>query len=345
MGNKQATLRMFLLNLLSTGLLLTIAVFDASGGLQSQGNSTADSSVVTMRFGGDCLLAVHYESGVGDSIHHAFVDFDVFRTADIAMVNLECPVTTRGSRQKKPFTFRMHPRFLPALSRAGISIVNLANNHIYDFGPLGLFDTISYLDSAGIEYVGAGRDRSEAHRPVVRQIKGKRIGFLGYYGGGEAPAAGKNTPGVAHRSLSLMVNDILALRPKVDYIVVNLHWGTEKAEHPEQWQMEQARALIDAGADAIIGHHPHVLQGIERYKHGVVAYSLGNLIFGGNSRHTYDTAVFEISLGVEAYFRVIPIRVEEWRARELGGEEATRVIQRIAKLSSIFSNSIFSVQE
>jgi poly-gamma-glutamate capsule biosynthesis protein CapA/YwtB (metallophosphatase superfamily) len=109
--------------------------------------------------------------------------------------------------------------------------------------------------------------------------------------------------------------------------------------------MEQARALIDAGADAIIGHHPHVLQGIERYKHGVVAYSLGNLIFGGNSRHTYDTAVFEISLGVEAYFRVIPIRVEEWRARELGGEEATRVIQRIAKLSSIFSNSIFSVQE
>jgi poly-gamma-glutamate synthesis protein (capsule biosynthesis protein) len=302
-----------------------------------------DSAAVVLRFGGDVLLAEHYERAAGESAGRAFAGFDLLRTADIAMVNLECPVTTRGTRAVKPFTFRMHPRFTAVLAEAGIDLVNLANNHIFDFGAEGLFDTFLYLDSANIRWVGAGRNRSEAHHPVVLNVRGLRIGFLGYYGGGEAPGAGSNTPGVARRELRSMAADILALRDSTEYVVVNLHWGTEKADFPESSQRAVAHALIDAGANLVVGHHPHVLQGIERYREGVIAYSLGNLLFGGNSRHTYTTALLEVAVkGRDVKAGVIPVGVRRWQAMPLAGDEADAVVRLVRMRSSRFSHSIFS---
>jgi poly-gamma-glutamate synthesis protein (capsule biosynthesis protein) len=288
---------------------------------------------------------VHYEAAVGDSVSHAFEGFDVLNTADVAMVNLECPVTTRGTRVEKPFNFRMHPRFLTALTSAGIDIVNVANNHIYDFGPVGLFDTISYLDSVGIGHVGAGKDVAVARAPLILEVRNTRIAFLGYYGGREAPKATRTRPGVADRRVDVIRHDLEALRKSdsVDYVVVNLHWGTEKADRPDKGQVYFAHRVIEAGADLIIGHHPHVLQGVEKYKGGVVVYSLGNLVFGGNSRSTYDTAVFEVTLTREgANYRVIPVRLDQWRLRELSGYEADSVVQRVRDLSGFFSESIFA---
>lgn len=307
-----------------------------------------DSSLLILRFAGDCLLAEHYEWAVGGDSAFAFDEFDVLRQADIAMVNLECPITVRGLPQEKPFTFRMNPRFIPALQVAGIDIVNLANNHIYDYGDIGLFDTISYLDSAGIFHVGAGKDFSAAHEPIVREDTRRTVAFLGYYGGGEAPAAQPDSPGVAYRSLGLIKKDIVKLR-KTDslvYIVVNVHWGIETAEHPEPSQIRFAHGIIDAGADAVIGHHPHVLQGIELYRQGVIAYSLGNFIFGGNSRDTYQTAVFEIRIEPDdVSYDLIPVQVKSWAASPLGGIEADSLRARVKSLSSIFSRSIFSEKE
>ncbi len=301
------------------------------------------SSAIIMRFGGDVLLGARYEEGVGDDVHRAFAAFDLFRNDDITLVNLENPVTTRGKPRVKPFTFRMHPRFLPVLPKAGIDIVTLANNHIYDFGREGLFDTIEYLDSIGVKRIGAGRNDVEARTPVVVTTKGKAIAFLGYYGPGESPAATRTREGVAPRNLPIIREDIAGLkRRNVDYIVVTFHWGTEKATVPDKSQQIMARAVIDAGADAVIGHHPHVLQGIEVYKHGVIAYSLGNLVFGGNSRHTYDTAVFEIMLtGEQRHYRVIPVGVRKWAATELQGEEGDHVVRTVRNLSRIFNKSIF----
>jgi poly-gamma-glutamate capsule biosynthesis protein CapA/YwtB (metallophosphatase superfamily) len=303
---------------------------------------------VVMRFGGDVLLAGHYETAVGESCGRAFDGFDLFHTDDVSMVNLECPITSRGTKVSKPYNFRMKPAFVEALPGAGIDIVNLANNHIFDYGKEGLFDTISYLDSAGVLHVGAGRDQEEARGPVVLSIKGRRIGFLGYYGGGEAPVAQGTRCGVAPRSLDVIEDEIHALhvRNSVEYIVVTLHWGMEKAESPDAALESFAHRVIDAGADAVIGHHPHVLQGIERYKQGVIVYSLGNLVFGGNSRDTYDTALFEIRLQQEGpAYRVIPLRVESWKVRELVGEEGSRVCKGIEKLSSKFNSSIFTMKE
>jgi poly-gamma-glutamate synthesis protein (capsule biosynthesis protein) len=128
---------------------------------------------------------------------------------------------------------------------------------------------------------------------------------------------------------------------------VNLHWGEEKADTPDRDQREFAHAVIDAGADVIIGHHPHVLQGIERYKSGVIVYSLGNFLFGGNSRDTYDTALFEVRLMEKnnASYRLIPIRIDRWQARELKGAECEKVLRHVERLSRIFPESIFMNKE
>jgi len=132
---------------------------------------------------------------------------------------------------------------------------------------------------------------------VIVTIRGKKIGILAYYGGGEAPGAGMASPGVARRDLGQVTADIL----KLHYTTGRLHrrqspLGTENARTPDESQRTFAHALIDAGADAVIGHHPHVLQGIERYGNGVIVYSLGNFVFGGNSRSSYDTGLFQIRL-------------------------------------------------
>jgi poly-gamma-glutamate capsule biosynthesis protein CapA/YwtB (metallophosphatase superfamily) len=313
----------------------------------AEADTTAEGPIV-LRFGGDCLLADHYEDAVGEKGDSTFSGFDLLNTADLSVVNLECPVTMRGEKVKKPYNFRMRPGYLNALCNAGIDIVNIANNHIYDYGSQGLFDTISYLDSVGLWHVGAGRTGEEARTPVVVQAGKWRVGFQGYYGGGEAPVASGHNPGVAPRSLPVILADIdsLRIRDSVDYVVVILHWGTEKAVQPDNGQIQFAHALIDGGADAVIGHHPHVLQGIELYKRGVIAYSLGNLVFGGNSRDTYDTGVFEIALGEPSIqFRFIPVRLSGWHLTMLSGREAEDVRIRMFKLSSIFPHSIFTTKE
>jgi len=307
-------------------------------------DSAADSPVV-IRFGGDVLLGGYYEKSVGENALRAFEGFKALAEADIAMVNLENPVTIRGTKVPKPYNFRMKPGFLRTLSDAGIKIVSIANNHIFDYGMEGFLDTISYLDTAGILRVGAGRNMAEAHRPAVFTIRGKIIGFLAYYGGGEAPGAEKNSAGVARRDLGQVTADILSLRHVVqaDYIIVNLHWGTEKAETPDLAQRTFAHALIDAGADAVIGHHPHVLQGIEKYKSGVIAYSLGNLIFGGNSRSTYQTGLFEIRLAPDGpHYALMPVLVDGWRASLLTGVDSSAVAAKVMRLSTIFPSTIFT---
>lgn len=299
-----------------------------------------------MKFAGDLLMAEHYELAAGETPGFAFNDFDAFAGADIAMVNLESPVTVRGTKQVKPFTFRMNPSFIPAIVKAGISIVNLANNHIFDFGEEGLFDTIDHLDSAGLIHIGAGRNHEEAHRGVILETRGRRVGFLGYYGGSEAPPAIAGKPGVAKRELSLIRRDIARLKENAEFVVVNFHWGKEKESYPADDQVAFARAVIDAGANAIIGHHPHVLQGIEWYNEGIIVYSLGNFVFGGNSRHTYDTAIFEIRLCSDKHdFRLIPLRIVEWRITEPTTEESERILRHVGSISRIFPMSIFHNQE
>jgi poly-gamma-glutamate capsule biosynthesis protein CapA/YwtB (metallophosphatase superfamily) len=309
---------------------------------QSAWSSSADSTAVTLRFAGDVLLGGRYEQAVGSDVDRAFRDFSLFKTADLSIVNLENPVTTRGEKVPKPFNFRMHPRYLKALTNAGIFTVSLANNHVFDYGRVGLNDTFQWLDSARITYIGAGRNSKDAHRPALLNRAGHKVAVFSYYGGGEAPAAGQKSAGVARRDLSLIKRDIrLARDDGATYIVVILHWGTELADTPSVTQQLCARSLVNAGVDAVIGHHPHVLQGVERYRSGVIVYSLGNCVFGGNSRSTYDTGIFEITLcGVTRDYRFIPVGLRNWHLETLGGRDSLRVIEKVRRLSKVFPNTI-----
>jgi poly-gamma-glutamate synthesis protein (capsule biosynthesis protein) len=299
-----------------------------------------DKEKVALLFAGDLVLSEHFEEAVGEEYGRVLEHWSEVHPFDIFMVNLEHPVTTATGKVSKQFNFKMNPGYLPLLKELGISIVNVANNHIADYGVEGIMETMRYLDSIGVQYVGIGRDLRSARRPVMMEKGGWKIGFLGYYGRGDF-AAGEHRAGFAPRKESYILQDVRSLRSQVDFVVVNFHWGVELAPHPEAEQITLARKVIDAGADLIVGHHPHVLQGIEEYKGKHIAYSLGNFIFGGNSRHTYDTALLRVMLngGVPAV-EMVPIAVEWWKPRLSHGEAKERILSLVKNRSANFQSEV-----
>ena len=308
--------------------LLCIALLSSTNG--------QDSQPVVLLFAGDLVLSDHVENFIGDDLSYVFSNWSDVGPFDVFMLNLEHPVTTSDRKVEKKFNFKMHPRYMPILQHANVSLVNLANNHIADYGREGLEDTMHNLDSIGVRYVGVGKNINEARTPVVIEKKGKRIAFLGYYGGGEY-AATDTRSGFAPRRASIIVEDVRKVRQQADYVVVNFHWGVERAEHPEPEQIALARRVVDAGADLIIGHHPHVLQGVELYKGKTIAYSLGNFVFGGNSLHTYETAILRVELtDSEPVITLVPIRIERWKAKVADGDSKQRVLRLVQERSKIF---------
>lgn len=259
----------------------------------------------------------------------------------ITIGNLEAPITERGAEfSGKRFRFRTRPEAARALKDAGFSILTLANNHIMDFGPEGLEDTLSYLDSNAIAYCGAGKTLLSARAPRIVNVQGAKVAFLSY--SLTYPVeffAGRSSCGTAPGYASLYVNDIRQARKKADYVVVSFHWGHELSSKPERYQVAAARGAIDAGADLVLGHHPHVLQGIERYRQGLIFYSLGNLVFGSRSVAPDRSIIARISLdgGVRGA-EIIPINVlnreVEFQPAPLSGKKGMEVIGKVRALSA-----------
>lgn len=221
------------------------------------------------------------------------------RDADLAIGNLETPLTDRGSSLvDKTYLFRNPPdKVAPALKSAGFDVVTLANNHSLDYGVEGLQDTFRALNNVGIKYVGAGMNLQEARQAVVLALPGgQTAGFLGYSNTfPEEFWATAASPGTAFGHVEHVRADIRALVNKgVDIIVVSFHWGRERQTELQPYQPLLAYAAIDAGADLIIGHHPHILQAVERYKDGLILYSLGNYTFTTFSNAVQSSVVAEI---------------------------------------------------
>ena len=300
---------------------------------------------VRILFTGDVTLSNHFESHTNDNFDYAFAKLPWFKEADITMVNLENPLTTEGIASDKQFVFKARPDYVNILKKAGIDIVTLANNHIYDFGDTGLLNTLEYLDKNNIYYSGAGRHDTEARHPVIFFKKGLKLAFLSYYGThkhSDSNPAENIIPGTAMRRLDIIKEDITKIRNDVDYIFINFHWGIEKSDYPGADQIDFAHSVIDFGADFVIGHHPHVLQGVEKYNNKIIAYSLGNFIFGGNSRTQEDTAIIEIIVNKDDYnINLIPMRVEYWQPYKLTGQDSLNVLNQIKNKSEIFKNPIF----
>ena len=213
------------------------------------------------------------------------------RAADIAVGNLESTLSRAGEPTQGGDSFAADPAVAGALRRAGFDVLSLANNHAGDFGPVALRQTVRRLRAAGLETFGAGRDLRAAREPAVVTVRGSTYGFLGFNAIGETPYAGPGRPGANSVSmpprtgpldrgeLRRFLGDVRALERRVDAVVALPHWGTQYTNVPEPVQRYVARRLVAAGADLVVGGHPHWVQGMSTVDGAVVAHSLGNFVF------------------------------------------------------------------
>lgn len=263
-----------------------------------------------------------------------------FQNDDLSVLNLESPITTRGTNaEDKQYVFESSPDITPYMAKAGIDVVNLANNHILDKGKDGLLDTFSHLDDNKISYIGAGKNKKSAYSPIYVERKGVKIALLGF--SRVLPkmewAAGKFTPGVAE-----MYNPKLALeaveeaRKEANLVIVVTHWGRERVTKLQDHQKDLAHALVDAGADLVVGSHPHVLQGIEQYKGKWIAYSLGNFIFTKSKTvETWETAMLQVKANKDGVLsaKLIPYVTGIGQPVPMEAEQAQKMFKRVEGLS------------
>ncbi len=205
----------------------------------------------------------------------------VLQKADLTLGNLESPFVINGKAVPGKCILRGHPDWAFILKDAGFDIVSLANNHLMDFGIEGLETTIKALEEAQLYYAGAGRDEQEACAPRFVEIRDHRLAFLARTSViVSSPAyAVADQPGVAFLDLEETEKNIKSCKKKADIVILMIHWGLEEYQYPSPRQRHLARKLIDAGADLVLGHHPHVLQGVENIGKGLACYSLGNFLF------------------------------------------------------------------
>lgn len=246
-----------------------------------------EGAAVKLLFVGDLML----DDGPGRAIaagRNPFAAFESdFAWADVRIGNLECPVATSGQPlASKIATFRAHPRVIEVL-QGRFDTVSVANNHSGDYGREAFVETLALLDFAGIGAFGGGENLAAAHAPYWVERKGLRIALLGYNEfKPRSFEAGPDWPGIAWSEDSHVVRDIRAARAAgADLVIPFMHWGWERERQPSARQRRLARLMIDAGADAVVGTHPHVTQGSETHAGKPIIYSLGNFVFDG-----FDTA-------------------------------------------------------
>lgn len=355
-----------------TFLIRSVAALSQLGiGLPAAAQNKAGSPSVTIAAAGDTVLGFnlqdHFDEqlALGRTRNELFDLYgrgirDVLGAADLAIVNLECPFTERGEKLTKNFNFRARPEMVEILKRASIDAVTVANNHAMDYGADGMTDTRTTLDHAGILHFGTGNDLAEARRPLIVERNGLTIGFLGYYfqiqeDMIEPPEiyALPGRPGASGwytdlRQITAMVSeDVAALAVEVDAVVPFFHWGKESQYLVRDYQTELARLCIRRGARAVLGAHPHRIQGVEVYDGAPIFYSLGNFIYGG-VKNPSDTLTMIAQLTIDreqVSASVVPVQFTNWpdapyQPFVLQGAERTRGIARIAELSAGFARTL-----
>ena len=239
---------------------------------------------VSMIAVGDIMLS---RSVAGKIAEHG-VDYpfaatsDYLHSADIVFANLENPITPGPVVPPLSFTFHANPGVEVGLKNAGFTILNLANNHTPNYGAAGIADTIKYLDNAGIAHIGAGKNLAEAEQPFYLEKNGIKFALIGYNDSDVVPAsygAAVNHAGTNIMSIDKVTRDVALAKQNADIVIVSMHSGIEYQPNPDDSQISFARAAIDAGADLVLGHHPHVIETAEKYKGKYIFYSLGNFVF------------------------------------------------------------------
>ncbi len=267
--------------------------------------------------------------------------------ADVTVGNLESPLSSRGTPLPgKDVHFRGDPRGIEGLAASDFTFLALANNHILDYGTEALMDTVASLDLAGIGYAGAGIDRAAAWKPAVATYGDTTVAFLSF--SHILPAgfiAGDSRPGLApgRTDMAAVTSAISAAKAEYDYVLVSFHWGVEYVDDANGDQVRDGRAAIDAGADMVLSHHPHVIQGVEFYNGGLIAYSLGDFVFDHYSRKTGEAFVLDAELGPHgvANVRATPVYLQGFgQPKFVSGSEATDILERLKRISGPHGTSV-----
>lgn len=270
---------------------------------------------------------------------------EYFLNDDITVGNLETSITTRGTKwDDKQFNFRSDPRNLKAMKESGIDILTLANNHILDYGYDGLLDTLNHIDKSGIKRVGGGKDKKEAIQGIIVEEDGIKIGLLSFsrvipnvkwYATDKSPGI----VGAYDPHIEEVLNRIKEMKSQTDVVVLSIHWGVELSATPRKQEIDLAKKLVDAGADIIMGHHPHVLQGIEIYKGKPIFYSLGNFVFGTRNGLTSNTMIAQVNFINKKIdnIEMIPCTISGGRPTPLLGEERVKKINYMNTISKGFN--------
>ena len=298
---------------------------------------------VTIIATGDTMLGSWVEQVIADSgYHYPFKHLQSYvKDADIFFTNLEAPFGTTGTPFTKAYTFRVNPDLVNVLLAGGINLVSLANNHTMDYGWECLQETITLLNKHQIGYAGAGKNVIEARKPLIMEVQGKKIGFLAYsLTFPEEFWATDTSAGTCFPYEQYVFQDVSGLKEKTDLVIVSCHWGQELRPTPKDYQILLAHQLIDKGADIVIGHHPHIVQGIEFYKDKLIAYSLGNFIFGSYSNNATESMLLKVFWEPDGVmkFQIMPISVYnkevEFQPIPLTGTSRTNFLTYFMQLSS-----------
>lgn len=269
----------------------------------------AEGDDVSVVFVGDVMVAETPGKLIAQGVDPFLPFQSILQAHDLRIGNLECVVATGGTALAKPYTFRAEPRVLPVLKRH-FDAMSLANNHSGDFGKAAFAEQLDLMRKAGLPYFGGGVDATEAHAPLIMERNGLRIALLGYVEfKPRAFEADAHRPGVAWSGEDdQVIEDIVAARTihRADIVIPYMHWGWEEEAQPSPRLREFARRMIDAGADMVVGGHPHVTQGADVYKGKPIIYSLGNFLFNGFDTDATTTGwVLSLRLGREG--------VRDWR--------------------------------
>lgn len=295
------------------------------------------------------LRAHHYGLSFEDGLEEARYPFlgaaDVLRNADIAFGNLETPLSDDA---RWSGAFRTPSAFADALAWAGIDVVATANNHSLDAEGEGLLDTIHHLRRAGVGHAGTGRDLADARRPYIVERGGLRVAFLAYaqfVNDGGSSFATPSQSGVVPMDPLLIREDIARVRDRVDFVAVSFHWGIENSQEVHPGMRAFAYEVLDAGADAILGHHPHVPRGIEIRDGKPIVYSMGNFIFGHGHDYWMDNIAvrFHIGPGGATRVDVLPVAGRGDALSQpylLEGEAARTVLEDIRTRSAEFDTTL-----
>ena len=313
------------------------------------------NTTLTMGLAGDVMIG----RLVNDHLAHVPSKYiwgdmlPLLKNQDVNLINLEAALTNSETIVPKVFNFKADPCYVQTLVDASVDVVNLANNHVRDYGDEGLLETVKTLDQVGIKHVGAGRNAKEAKKPVIISKKGITIGILGFSDNEPSWIAKEATPGIHYvdmTDINDFKKDIESIRKLVDIVLVSLHWGPNMRERPPQYFRQLAHALIDNGVDIIHGHSAHIFQGVECYKQGLILYDTGDFLddyYVDPILRNDHSFYFIVTLTKQGFcsLQLIPTVISNFQVNKATGSEREAIISRMKMLSHELGTTFIDTPE